>query len=442
MDNAHLHNPFMSASQSSNNSPNLRKDKAHTLVSSPKKNHTSALNLVWTDSESESEDPARKSTNLDLGKSLLWTGPEGCNAGMLAIWDGDSAAASDADVGMSHNNITTTIQGVEDNDLAPTENGNPGLPPRVPTPFPFLKPTGSKTPAYKAPAYKAPAYEAPVLPRSAACLSLPSLTKPCSSVLGAPSASTHEPSTWPVPAMQYMPASALDPNSPGLVTSPHRGNWNMGPPVLPRSAFPFNSSEQNSPGGLPLYAPKPATWHQPTLYDRTPSKAPEPMGVPLEFQTHSTGPVEPSYLTNLLDPAKSAGVAKLPAPATSSDVMMPPGVASWQAPIRRPGLSRDQQDFLDRLKQGYLDGNWRRRADEMFPHCRPATGWPDNIFTPKALLDLLTTPASPPPSPPWPQHAMLDPAKKPGPSMLPPVLPPGTGPVNILAGREQLLPRG
>lgn len=427
MDNAHLHNPSKSASQSSNNSPNLH--KAHTLDSSPEKNHSSALNFVWTDSESESEDPARKSTNQ--GTSLHWTGPKNRDAGMLAIWDGNTAA-SDADVDMPHKNITTTIQGVEDNDLALTKNGNPSPPPRVPTPFPFFRPNG----------YKAPAYKAPVLPRSAACLSLQSLAKPCSSVLGAPSASTHEPSTWPVPALQYMPASALEPNSSGPVKSPYRENWNMAPPVLPGLAFPLDSSEQNSPPtrtlGLPLHAPKPATWHQPTLRDGSPSKAPMPSGVPLESQIHSAGPVEPSDST------------KLPVPGTSADFAK---FANWLTSVQRPdqasvhrshqeGVLRDQQWFLESLKRGFLPGDWQWLADELFPDCRPATGWPDNIFTPKALLDLLSTPVSPPPSPPRPRHAMPDPAKKPGPSMPPLVLPPGTGPVNILSGREQLLPQG
>ncbi|EJT69833.1 hypothetical protein GGTG_12716 [Gaeumannomyces tritici R3-111a-1] len=229
------------------------------------------MNLVWTDSESESENPLAPSSPTQ-GNSLLWTDDETFNAEMLSIWDDNPA--SDVDM-QDYNNPASYIDGQENNKTTTIQDvggkNTSTTPPlaRTASPFGPVRPNG---------------YMAPFLHRSAACTSLQSLGNSSSSLLDSAPPKTHNPATWPVPALQYMPASALRPSTLSPIRSPHRENWGMAPPVLPRSAFPSKSPE-GSPswrsGGIPRNAPKPATWHQPTLRGGGfPSKAAKSLPAP------------------------------------------------------------------------------------------------------------------------------------------------------------------
>ncbi|KAL8383283.1 hypothetical protein RB595_006846 [Gaeumannomyces hyphopodioides] len=376
----------MSTPQSSNNSPTL--DHSHTPDTSPERNRLSAMNLVWTDSESESEDLSPSSPSQ--AKSLLWMGAKNYNTGMLGVWNGNPV--SDAD-GKAHKKITT-IQDVGGKEIQMIKNTTTTSPhSRTASPFGSVRPNG---------------YMAPFLPRSAACLSLQDLYESSSSLLDAAQPSTYKPATWPVPALQYMPTSALRPNTPSPIKSSYRENWDMAPPVLPRSAFPSMSPENSPssrPHGLPHNAPKPATWHQPTLRGGgSPSEVPKPTTMSPQSGTHSASPVE------LSDMAKSSDLVELPDSSELSGRISPPD-------MEKP-LTKEQQ-FIESVKQGILPPDWREQFVELFS------------------IDVPTMDA-PPPSP-RPRHATPISAEKSS-SSIPPQLPRQTSwsPINLSPGHEQL----
>ncbi|KAL8315772.1 hypothetical protein RB593_009038 [Gaeumannomyces tritici] len=292
------------------------------------------MNLVWTDSESESENPLAPSSPTQ-GNSLLWTDDETFNAEMLSIWDDNPA--SDVDM-QDYNNPASYIDGQE-NDKTTTIQDVGGentstTPPlaRTASPFGPVRPNG---------------YMAPFLHRSAACTSLQSLGNSSSSLLDSAPPKTHNPATWPVPALQYMPASALRPSTLSPIRSPHRENWGMAPPVLPRSAFPSKSPE-GSPswrsGGIPRNAPKPATWHQPTLRGGGfPSKAAKslPAPPPPPRPRHATLAPAPQF------PAPPAAMAPPPRPASPDRPRLP----AWQMPppyLPRSALPRPSPSVAPR----------------------------------------------------------------------------------------------